>query len=334
MKQNNLILMISFLVLSVIILVFSSAYVVPEGRQAVITQFGKPVRSVNQAGLHFKLPLIQEIRRIDSRILSWDGNPNQIPTKDKKYIEVDTTARWKIVDPLMFIQTVQSEQGARSRLDAILDGITRDVISGHNLVEAVRNSNTILDVIAKIEEEKKNMKDKNVEKDVNLIETQEEVTGDVEPIQIGREKLSSLIIKRAKEELKPLGIELIDVQLRRIAYEKSVQEKVYGRMISERERIAEKILSFGKGEQAKIQGKTDKDLKKIESKAYRRVQQIKGEAEAEAINIYAKSLRQSPEFYRFIRTLEAYEKSLPKETQLILSSQSRFWEVLRNGEAQ
>ncbi len=330
MNQNKAILT-GVLGLILIFVLFSSCYVVYEGRQVVITQFGKPIRSVNEAGLHFKLPFIQDVRRIDLRILSWDGFPNQIPTKDKKYIEVDTTARWKIVDPLKFIQTVQNERGARSRLDAILDGITRDVISGNNLVEAVRNSNTILDLI---EERRQEQEEKEESEGTDkIVKVQEEITGEVEPIEIGREKLSALIIEKAKKELAPLGIDLIDVQLKRIAYEDSVQKKVYGRMISERERIAEKIRSYGKGERAKIEGKTDKDLKSIQSKAYRKVQQIKGRAEAEAINIYASSLKESPSFYRFVRTLEAYEKSLPQETKLLLSSKSRFWEVLKTGDA-
>lgn len=332
MKQNNKLLFASAVGLVAVFLLFSASYILPEGRQVVITQFGKPIRSVKEAGLHFKLPLIQKVRRIDLRILSWDGFPNQIPTKDKKYIEVDTTARWKIVDPLKFIQTVQNERGARSRLDAILDGVTRDVISGNNLVEAVRNSNTILDVIKEKKDSQKN--DKSQEEDPPAVaKIQDEITGEVEPIEIGREKLSALIIESAKKELAPLGIDLIDVQLKRIAYEDSVQEKVYRRMISERERIAEKILSYGKGEQAKIEGKTDKDLKSIESEAYRTVQQIKGRAEAQAIATYAKTLRRAPDFYRFVRSLEAYEKALPSKSKLLLSSESRFWEVLKTGNA-
>ena len=329
MKANNRGALIVLGNVVVIILLFASSYVIPEGRQVVITQFGRPVKTVTEAGLNFKLPFIQVVRMIDLRILSWDGYPNQIPTKDKKYIEVDTTARWKIIDPLKFIQTVQDENGARSRLDAILDGVTRDVISGHNLVESVRNSNTILDVIA----EKVKQKSQTDEGGLIPIE-QEEVVGEIEPIEIGRERLSALIIESAKKELLPLGIELIDVQLRRISYEESVQQKVYGRMISERERIAERIRSYGKGEQAKIQGKTDKDLKSIESEAYKKVQEIKGRAEAQAINIYAGALREDPSFYRFVRSLEAYEKAIPKSSKLLLSSKSRFWQVLKTGRSQ
>ena len=328
MKKNSL-LILMFIGILLIFAFFSSSFIINEGRQVVITQFGKPVRSISEAGLHFKLPLIQNLRRIDLRILSWDGYPNQIPTKDKKYIEVDTTARWKITDPLKFIQTVQSERGARSRLDAILDGITRDVISNNNLVESVRNSNNILDLIKKRKVLSKKAKAEAVANDIILEE--DEVTGEIKPIVNGREHLSSLIVEKAREELIPLGIELIDVQFKRISYEKSVQTKVYERMISERERVAERIRSYGKGEKAKIEGKTQKDLRSIQSKSYKRVQQIKGKAEAKSIEIYARSLGQDPSFYRFSRTLEAYKKSLPKESKLILSSQSKFWKVLRTG---
>ncbi|MEZ4873281.1 MAG: protease modulator HflC [Bdellovibrionales bacterium] len=323
--------------------ILSSAFMIHEGRQAVITQFGKPLRVVKDPGLHFKVPFIQDVRKIDLRILSWDGFPNQIPTKDKKYIEVDTTARWKITDPLKFIQTVQDEGGARSRLDAILDGITRDVISGSNLVEAVRNSN---DIFAVIESKKKAATEaaNKIRKDTGesdeearvrnrlSIEEPDEISGEIERVGIGREELSRLIVEKARTELEPLGVDLIDVQLKRISYEASVEKKVYDRMISERQRVAEKIRSYGKGEQAKIEGKTKKNLQSIQSQAYRKVQNIKGSAEAEAFKVYAEALGRDPSFFRFIRTLEAYEKALPAESRLILSSQSKFWQVLKEGQ--
>ncbi len=316
------------LLVLIVILVYSATFVISEGRQAVITQFGKPIRSVNEAGLHFKTPFIQDVRMIDLRILSWDGFPNQIPTKDKKYIEVDTTARWKIVDPLKFIQTVQNERGARTRLDAILDGVTRDVISSQNLVEAVRNSNTIIDVLEerrkKIEEAQKGA----TAEESAVIAEAEEITGEIEKIETGREQLSAMIVQKVKPELEPLGIQIIDVQLKRISYEASVQQKVYSRMISERQRIAEKIRSFGKGERAKIEGKTDRDLARIQSEAYRKVQEIKGRAEAKATAIYANSLGRDPGFYRFTRSLEAYKKSIKDDSNLLLSTDSKFFQVL------
>lgn len=316
-------LVISASIVFGLFVIMSSTFTIREGRQVILTQFGAPIRTVKDAGLHWKVPFIQKVREIDLRILNWDGYPNQIPTRDKKYISVDTTARWRIVDPLKFIQTVQSEAGATSRLDAILDATTRDIISSHNLVETVRNTNTIFDVIKLRVEELKT----ETAKDVNALD--EEVTGEIEPIKIGRERLSGLIHERASKELVTIGIELIDVQLRRIMYEESVQKKVYDRMKSERERIAEKIRSIGKGEQAKIQGKTNFELEEIESSAYRTVQTIRGDAEAKAINIYAASLGADPTFYEFTRKLEAYKKSLKPGSKLILSSKSDFWNYLR-----
>lgn len=304
----------------------SSAYLLPEGRQVIVTQFGRPVgEPVTSAGMHFKLPFIQSIQFVDKRILTWDGYPNQIPTRDKKYIMVDTTARWRINDALKFIQTVQNERGAQARLDAILDAITRDTISNHNLVEAVRNTNSILDYIEKNAEQAR----KKVSSGEILVAEEEEITGEIEKIRTGRENLSAMIAKKADDELAAFGISVIDVQLRRISYESSVEKKVYERMISERKRIAEKIRSIGKGEQAKIQGKTSRDLQSIESDAYRKAQLVKGKAEAESIGIYARALGQDPKFFEFVRTMEAYKKGLKEDTQFILSTDSSFLDFLK-----
>lgn len=306
------------------IAVNSAYYTLTEGKQAIVTQFGKPVgEPITEAGLHFKMPILQEVRYVDKRILSWDGDPNQIPTKDKKYIRVDTTARWKIVDALKFIQTVQNEAGAKARLDTILDGHTRDVISNHNIVEAVRNSNQIIDSI----EEKKDQIQKRKDSGQAIVE--EEITGDIEKIFIGREQLSEMIAKKADSELEGLGIQLIDVQLRRISYERSVETKVYERMISERQRIAQKIRSIGKGEKAEIEGRLSRDLNNIESEAYKKSQIIRGKAEAKATAIYARALKKSPDFYSFLRSMEAYQRSLKNDTQLILSSDSDFLKFLK-----
>lgn len=304
----------------------SSTYLITEGRQAIITQFGRPIGTpITEAGLHFKVPLIQKVQYLDKRILSWDGYPNQIPTRDKKYIIVDTTARWRVEDALKFIQTVQNERGAKARLDAILDAITRDTISNHNLVEAVRNTNSILDYI----EEKRIESERKVKTGEILVAEEEEVTGEIEKITIGRENLSSIIAKKAGEELKSFGITIIDVQLRRIAYEGSVEKKVYERMISERKRVAGKIRSIGEGEKAKIQGKTSRDLQRINSEAYRQAQTIKGRAEAESMKIYAQALSQDKKFYEFIRTMDAYKEALKPETKFILSTDSPFLEMLK-----
>lgn len=297
----------------------SSFYIIDEGKQAIVTQFGKPIgEPVTNAGMHLKKPFVQEVRYIDKRILTWDGYPNQIPTKDKKYIKVDTTARWQITDALRFIQTVQNERGAKARLDTILDGHTRDIISNHNLVEAVRNSNAILDNIAT----KKQEAIAREKRGEAIIE--EEISGEVDKIAVGREQLSQMIVEKAQEECNALGIKLIDVQLRRISYEKSVEKKVYERMISERQRVAQKIRSIGKGEKAKIEGRLTKDLNKIESEAYRKAELVRGKAQAKATAIYAKSLKQDPSFYEFIRTMEAYKKAIKPNTKFILGSQNQF----------
>ncbi|HET6344856.1 MAG TPA: protease modulator HflC [Myxococcota bacterium] len=306
----------------------AASYIVPEGQQAVITEFGRPVGEPRtDAGLYFKLPFVQRVQFVDRRILTWDGYPNQIPTRDKKYIIVDTTARWQIVDALKFIQTVQNERGAQARLDAILDAITRDTISDHNLVEAVRNSNQIIDYI----HEQQEASQRKLEAGEILVAEEEEVIGEIEKIQTGRENLSAMISKKAALELEPLGVKIIDVQLRRIAYEASVEKKVYERMISERKRIAEKIRSIGKGEQAKIQGKASRDLQRIESEAYRKAQLTRGKADAEAMGIYAKSLSQDTKFYEFNRTLEAYKSALKEDTHYILSTDSPFLQLMRKG---
>ncbi|MBI4248341.1 MAG: protease modulator HflC [Elusimicrobia bacterium] len=312
----------AILAAAVLLAVSAAVYTLPEWEQAVITQFGRPIgTAVTKAGLHIKLPFIQKVHRLDNRILNWDGDPNQIPTKDKKYIWVDTTARWRIVDPLLFIQTMQTEAGAVRRLNGILDSATRDTISNQNLVEAVRNSNSLLDKVRTKGEAQK--------KDDILPGAEEEVTGEIEPVSVGREELSNIIIEKAKKGLKEFGVDLIDVQLRRISYEASVEAKVYERMISERQRIAQKIRSVGLGEQAKIQGKINKDLQGIESEAYRKAQTIKGEAEGRAIRIYAQAMNLDPQFYEFIRTLEAYKKGIPQDSALILSTDNKFLELLR-----
>jgi len=313
------------------ILLSSSAFTVNEGMQALITQFGKiQGKPIDKAGLHFKVPFIQQAQYFDKRILSWDGDQEQIPTRDKKYIWVDTTARWRIVDVRKFAETVQSEAGARDRLDGILDGVTRDTISNHNLVEAVRNSNLIFDQIAqrRVEIEELKAQQQGAES-ATAAAIEEEITGEIERIALGREQLSKLIIERARRELEPFGIELIDVQLRRIAYESSVEDKVYDRMISERNRIAEKIRSIGKGEEAKIRGTLNRDLKQIESDAYRRSQEIKGKGDAEAVTIYAKALRVDPEFYEFTRTLDAYRRTIATKGHMIMSADSDFLKYLR-----
>jgi len=300
---------ITFFIIVGLYLANSSFFILTEGKQALITQFGRPIgKSIDHAGVHFKIPFVQDVRYVDKRILSWDGNPDLVTTKDKKYIQVDTTARWRIVDALKFIATLRNEEQAISKLETILDGITKNVISSHRLVETVRNSNKILEELA---ERKKG-------------EFKDEVTGEIEKVTVGRENLSQLIVQQAQKDVAQYGITIIDVQLKRISYEKSVEIKVYERMISERKRIASNIRSVGKGEQARIEGRLSKDLQQITSEAYKQAQIIKGEAEARAIKIYADSLGEDPGFYEFMKSMEVYKKAFKPETQFILSSDSEF----------
>jgi membrane protease subunit HflC len=347
-----------FCILTALILLKSSLFVVQEGTQVIITEFGKPVgKAIDESGLHVKKPFIQDVRILDKKILTWDGHPNQIPTKDKKYIKVDTTARWRISDPLKLIQTVQDERGAKMRLDAIIDASTRDVISNHNLVECVRNSNAIVEKFEKLVKEQnqrqnviknatQQLADKSQSKiasttdlktpellenpleDINQL-IEEEIAGEVEKVHVGREQLAQLILANSDKELEPFGIKLVDVQLRRISYEASVESKVYERMISERQRVAQKIRSIGSGEKAKIEGRLEKDLKEIQSGAYRKSRTLLGQAEAEATEIYALAYQKNPTFFEFLRNLEAIEKSLENSTsKWILSSDHPFLKVL------
>lgn len=302
----------------------NSAFIVDEGKQAIITEFGRPIgKTITEANIHFKVPFIQDVRFVDKRILNWDGFPNQIPTKDKKYIKVDTTARWKVVDALKFIQTVKNENGAKGRLDSIIDGATRDVVSNHNLVEVVRNSNAIIDQVKELRNKVQTSEDELSEEMKVMAAIQ------LEKIMVGREKLSQMIVESAQKELGNLGIEIIDVQLRRISYEKSVEAKVYERMISERKKIAQKIRSHGQGEKAKIEGRLTQDLQEIESDAYRKAQEIRGKLEARAMAIYNKALTRGKDFYEFQRSLEAYEKTMKDKLKYIMSSDSQFLRYLK-----
>ncbi|MDE3268905.1 MAG: protease modulator HflC [Pseudomonadota bacterium] len=326
--RNNFLLIIAVVA---VIVVYSSMYRVREEHQALIVQFGRIVSGpITESGLHWKLPFIQDVRFYEKRLLTWDGDPEQVPTKDKKYILVDTTARWKISDPVKYAQVVINEQGAQNKLNGIIDGITRDTISNHNLVESVRNDNQIL---TQRQEAEARQAQADADRDATdaVSDIEEEIMGEIEAIEVGREELSQIIIGRAREELKVFGIELIDVQLRSITYVDSVQQKVYQRMISERKRIAEKIRSVGKGEGAKISGKINKDLKTIESDALRRSEIIKGEADAEAIAIYAAQLRRDPEFFEFYRTLEAYRNTLTSRVNMLMSSDSKYLHLLNKG---
>ncbi len=285
-------------------------FVTTEYNQALIIQFGKPVGNpVVKAGLHFKTPFIQEVKYFDRRILEWDGDPNQIPTKDKKYILTDVTARWRISDALKFYQTVRNETGAHARLDDVIDGDTRNVISNHLLVEVVRNSNDILTA-------------ENDEFDLG-----ERIKLDT--IQFGREALTKEIFAAAAAIVPQYGITLVDVKIKRINYEESVQRKVFERMISERKRIAEKFRSEGKGKKAEILGKMTKELRRIKSEAYRKAQEIQGVADAKVTRIYADAYNPGRDFYQFLKTVESYDSTITEDSVLFLSTDSEYFRYLR-----
>jgi len=301
--------------LGVILLVvlFSSTYTVSEWEQVVITQFGDPVgEPVLEAGLHFKLPFVQKVNRFEKRILIWDGERNQVPTEDKRFIWVDTTARWRIRDALTFLQSVRTVQGAQSRLDDYLDSAVRDVIGKHKLVEAVRLSNRVLDVVPSDEDQQQGPLDKEV----------------LEKIEKGRDQLIAEMLRMAQPKIDELGIELIDLRIKRINYVESVRKSVYDRMISERQRIAEQYRSEGRGKKAEIEGQRARDEKKILSEAYRDAQELVAKADAEAARIYADAYDTDTEFYAFVRTLESYETILGQNHTLVVAPDSEIYRFL------
>lgn len=291
-------------------LLLNSAYIVTEIQQAVITQFGEPVGGpIQKAGLHWKTPFIQQVHYFDRRILEWDGYPSEIPTKDKKFIWLDVTARWRIVDPLKFLQTMRHETNAQSRLDDIIDGVTRDHITRYEAPEIVRSTNRILEIDIKAE-------------DISAEET-------FEKIQVGRDAITRQILEQARRIVSDYGIELVDVRVKRINYIESVQRRVYERMISERKRAAEKLRSEGQAFRAEIEGQKERELKRIYSEAYRKAQELKGKADAEATQIYAEAYSKDPEFYTFLTTLESYREGL-KGSRLVLTTDSDFLKYLKS----
>lgn len=303
---------ISLLVLIVIVLILvnSSFYRVKEYEQAIITQFGDPIgKAIKTPGLKIKAPLIQKVHRFEKRILTWDGASNQIPTADKKYIELDTTARWKIVDPLKFYQSVGTAAGIQTRLDDVIDSASRDIVSSHKLIEVVRNSNEIFE--------------RPVDEDNTSVE-------EMERISKGREQLRLMMLKRASEVVPQYGIELIDVQIKRLNYIDRVRKKVYERMISERKKIAAKYRSEGQGEKAKIMGMMNREIKKITSEAYRIAQEIKGEADGKATRIYAQAYNKDPEFYSFLKTMDIYSNTLADNSKAIMTTDSEIYKYLKS----
>jgi modulator of FtsH protease HflC len=291
-----------------------AVYTVNEAEQVIITQFGEPKGdAITSAGLHFKLPFIQEVTRIEKRILEWDGRPTEMPTKDKTYIVVDTFGRWRIKDAKQYFLRLRDERSALSRLDDILGSETRNAIAKHELIEVIRTT-----------------KDRVPERDSALLDAPGNV-GVLYSITMGRAKVEAEIFEKAAEKLTDFGIELLDVRFKRINYNESVRQRIYERMISERQQIAERFRSEGAGEAAKILGKKERDLLKVESEAYKRVQEIRGKADGEATEIFAKAFNQSPEavqFYEFVKTMETYQEMLGADT-LILSTDSEIFKYLK-----
>ena len=307
---------LSILVAGLFVLM-SSFYTVDEVEQAIITQFGKPVgEPVVEAGLKFKIPFIQEVNPIDKRVLEWDGPPSDMPTKDKLYISVDLFARWKIVDPLQYFLRLRDERSAQSRLDDILGSETRNAVAKHELIEIIRTS-----------------KDRIPLRDTILTSTeQEQNMGSLVPIEKGRKLVEQEIFAAASEKVGVFGIELLDIRFKRINYNESVRPKIYDRMISERRQIAERFLSEGNGEAARIRGNRVRDLNKIQSEAYRAVEEIRGLADAKATEIYAGAYNQSPlavEFYEFTRTMASYPSIIGENTTVVLSTSSDLFKFLK-----
>ena len=304
MKGLPVLLALAFL------LFYTASYTVPETGQAIRTQFGKPVGGlVDEPGLHFKLPLIQTVHRFDKRWLEYDGDANEIPTKDKKYIWVDTYARWRISDPLRFFQAVHDERGAQSRLDDIIDGETRNAVASYDLIELVRSSN----------------REFQVTEDLAGIGAAEAMAR----VNKGRAEIAGQILRKAAEITPQFGIELVDVRFKRINYVDTVQQKVFERMISERKRIAEKSRSEGQGRAAEIRGQKERDILGATSVGYRTAQELKGAADAKSTAIYSRAYGRDAEFYQFWKAMETLGSSLDDKTLLILSTESELLKYLK-----
>ena len=312
MNKNKIIILAVILVL-LLIGITQSLYIVNEKEQVVITQFGRPVgEAVTQSGIQFKVPFIQKVNIFDKRYLAWDGDPNQVPTKDKKFIFVDTYARWQITDPLQFYKRLTNERGAQSRLDDILDGETRDYIANHNIEETVRNSNRT---------------------PVTTDTISEPISDSLMRIHVGREKIERMILKTANERASDLGIIILDFKFKRLNYVEEVQDQVYRRMTSERYRIADKFRSEGQGEASRINGEKERELKSIQSGAFKQAEEIMGKADAEAAAIYTSAYNQSASsknLYTFLKSMETYEKTFDGKTSVILSTDSELWKFLKS----
>jgi membrane protease subunit HflC len=317
MNKNQIFSTFGLIILIIAGVVFrASIYTLDQAEQAVIVQLGAPVGDpVTEPGLHFKLPFIQEVRRFDKRVISWDGDPNQIPTRGEQFISVDTTARWRISDPLIFMQRVQNERGATMRLNDILDSVVRDKISATDLVEIVRSKDW------KISEADLARVQLNGKDDEEIL---------LQEVKTGRQELVRSIYTQAASQMPEMGIELIDIRIKRIDYVEAVEQRVFDRMIAERQRIAEQFRSEGEGRAAEIDGDTRRELSEIQSEANRKAEIIRGQADAEASSIYSQAFGAAPEFYAFLRTLESYPKTVQSTSTLILGTDSEYFRYLRD----
>lgn len=309
--MNTKLILYGLAITVMVILVFGGAFVLDETEQAIVTQFGKPVGgSRTKPGLNFKLPIIQKVQRFDKRYLKWDGNPNQVPTQDKKFIFVETYARWQITDPLQFYIRLRDERSGQSRLDDILDGETRNAVASFELLDIIRSTNRTPEI------------SEDYLQEIESLDT----------IKVGREKIEKMILDKAGARCKDLGIIILDFRIKRINYVPEVRANVYDRMISERNRIADRFKSEGQGEARKIQGNKELDLAQIQSEAVKQSEQIRGHADAKATSIYAAAYNQTAaarELYGFSRAMEALEKSFDDKTSLILTTDSELYKYLK-----
>ena len=309
MKKKNIALIIAAII--IIIAGLNSMFILDETQQAIVTQFGKPVGEARtEPGLQFKVPIIQKVQYFDKRFLKWDGDPNQIPTQDKRFMHVDTYARWQIADPLQFFIRLRDERSGQSRLDDILDGETRNAVASHDLLDLVRSTNRTPEVYEDYLEELEYLED----------------------ISVGREVIEAQVLERANERTADLGIIILDFRFKRMNYVTEVRERVYDRMISERNRIADQFRSEGEGEARKIEGDKERDLAQIQSEAIREAEMIRGRADARATEIYASAYNRnnaSRELYNFLRAMEALEKSLDEQTTVILTTDNELFRFLK-----
>jgi membrane protease subunit HflC len=311
-KYKGIAVIIALIVLGL----YSAAFVIDETEQVVITRFGKSIgEATTDPGLYFKIPWVEQANYFPKNLLAWDGDPGQVPTLDKTFIVIDTFARWKIVDPLKFFQTVNNMTAAQSRLDDIIGSAVRNFVTSFPLIETVRTTNRELDTF---------------EAGVDQVKD----TSPMGQVKMGRMEITQGILEQAQPKLDGFGIELVDVKFKMLNYVEEVQKSVYSRMIAERKQIAEKFRSEGKGEARKIEGEMERDLKQIDSEAYRKAQELKGIADAEATRIYAQSFGKNPEFYSFTQTLNMYKDSMDKDSSLILSTDSEFLKYFKGYKGQ